>query len=172
MLLKFLCRLGVAEVITGKGDTIYLIRFNLTPSTRWGQLLFHVFYRGDEDPDPHDHPWRFWTCPWQTYLEEVMQHDGTMKAGLVERWRWNKRSWHHTHRVMPDGNQFPLYTLVWRGPYVPGLTWGFWLDATRPGSEEYEDLIGWHVQTNPQAGSRIKVPWRTYLFKEKQKEAI
>ena len=29
----------------------------------FGRLRVHVFYRGDADADPHDHPWDFWTFP-------------------------------------------------------------------------------------------------------------
>ena len=41
--------------------------------TRWwiGRLRLHVFHRGDQDPDPHDHPWDFWTFPFTPYVEEV-----------------------------------------------------------------------------------------------------
>lgn len=36
-----------------------------------GRLRFHIFHRGDADPDCHDHPWDFWTFPLTSYVEEV-----------------------------------------------------------------------------------------------------
>lgn len=184
---KLLRWLGLAEIITGTQDTVYLVRIFLTPRTRWGQLLLHVFYRGDEDLDPHDHHWDFWTLPLlRDYVEEVMRPDheytydgrishyaGTMFDQVVDARRWHFRRAAHTHRVMPAPfNIFPLVTLVWRKPDIPGLMWGFWLDLTRLGAEQYCDPLGVYTHYNPRAGHRIKVPWRTYLFKEPQKEDI
>lgn len=39
----------------------------------FGRLRFHVFFRGDQDPDCHDHPWGFWTFPLRSYVEEVLE---------------------------------------------------------------------------------------------------
>ncbi|TAY95832.1 hypothetical protein [Rhizobium ruizarguesonis] len=51
--------------VDGEHSTPYLTR-------AWiGRLRLHIFYRGDNDPDPHDHPWDFWTFPLTTYVEEV-----------------------------------------------------------------------------------------------------
>ncbi len=36
-----------------------------------GRLRLHVFHHADSDPDPHDHPWDFWTFPLTSYVEEV-----------------------------------------------------------------------------------------------------
>lgn len=203
-LLTLLGRLGWAELIYGQaregGRTLYLARLPLTPMTPWGQLLWHVFYRGDEDPDPHDHPWDFWTMPlFDGYYEEVMDHDGTIRLNLVRAWRWQFRSWAYTHRVLypqhSDGGfgrlvdsyhgmqpayrgstaVWPMHTLVWRKPYRPGLTWGFWVLGNNP----VLDRIGWNVQTNPCTTTsapmdqwRMKVPYRTYIYGEEQKEPI
>ena len=182
--LMWLHRIGWAELIYGQakegGRTLYLARVPLSPMTRWGQLLWHVFYRGDEDPDPHDHPWRLWTYPFQTYLEEVMEHDGTLRYNRVERWRWHFRDFTYTHRVIGplDCGSWPLHTLVWRGPYIAGRRWGFWVKGNNP----VLDLIGWHIQSNPCTTMtdtdrlserwRMKVPWRTYIYGEKQKEPM
>lgn len=202
-LLTWLGRIGWAELIYGQaraeGRTLYLARLPLTPMTPWGQLLWHVFYRGDEDPDPHDHPWDFWTRPlWQGYWEEVMDHDGTLRLNHVPKGRWSFRSWAYTHRVLyPDHGvdgmfvlpitvmaeteearariaDWPLHTLVWKRPYRKGITWGFWVLGNNP----ILDRIGWNVQTNPcttgqdPVKGRMKVPWRTYVYGEEQKEPI
>lgn len=38
-----------------------------------GRLRLHIFHRGDQDPDYHDHPWGFWTFPLTSYVEEVVE---------------------------------------------------------------------------------------------------
>lgn len=37
-----------------------------------GRLRLHILYRGDVDPDAHDHPFSFWTFPLTPYVEEVV----------------------------------------------------------------------------------------------------
>lgn len=41
-----------------------------------GRLRLHIFHRGDQDPDCHDHPWDFWTFPLTPYVEEVAEPTG------------------------------------------------------------------------------------------------
>ncbi len=56
------------SVIYGKEDehaTPFMTRYWL------GRLRLHIFHRGDQDPDCHDHPWDFWTFPLNSYVEEV-----------------------------------------------------------------------------------------------------
>lgn len=88
-----------------------------------GRLRLHIFHRGDSDPDPHDHPFSFWTFPLTSYVEEVtidegVVHEGFTETGLrrpsvpdgehsysivwqiVPAWRWNFRPAEHTHRVL------------------------------------------------------------------------
>lgn len=50
----------------GEKQTPYMVRYWI------GRLRFHIFYRGDADPDCHDHPWDFWTFPLTPYVEEVL----------------------------------------------------------------------------------------------------
>jgi hypothetical protein len=56
---------GVAD----EHDTPYMTRATI------GRLRLHIFWRGDADPDPHDHPWGFWTFPLTSYVEEVIDHE-------------------------------------------------------------------------------------------------
>lgn len=121
----------------GEHDTPYMFR-------AWiGRLRLHIFYRGDADPDPHDHPWPFWTFPLTTYIEEVTtpNGDGSYARGLqmVEAFRWHYRPATHTHRVigrmdpstyelLPALGEFvindkKIITLVWRG--TGERRWGF-----------------------------------------------
>lgn len=51
----------------GAHETPYMTRAWL------GRLRLHIFHRGDQDPDCHDHPWGFWTFPLRSYMEEVLE---------------------------------------------------------------------------------------------------
>lgn len=108
------------SVIFGKdGDhaTPYMTRYWL------GRLRLHIFHRGDADPDPHDHPWGFWTFPFTSYIEEVAVTDPhceicdnpetpcrcaldgvtmaiSMRRQIVPAFRWSYRPATHTHRVI------------------------------------------------------------------------
>lgn len=70
-----------------------------------GRVRIHIFYRGDDDRDPHDHPWPFWTLPATSYVEEVYERiEGTdqfaMRLQVVPAWRLNYRPAEHMHRVI------------------------------------------------------------------------
>ena len=79
------------------------------------RLRLHIFHRGDNDPDPHDHPFYFWTFPLTSYVEEVtirreeeFELDGQKGVSggcekvlrVVPAWRWSYRPAEHTHRVL------------------------------------------------------------------------
>jgi hypothetical protein len=59
---------GISRIMGAEGDheTVYMTRIWMGP------LRFHIFHRGDQDPDCHDHPWDFWTFPLVSYVEEVL----------------------------------------------------------------------------------------------------
>jgi hypothetical protein len=53
---------GKAHTSAGKPSGWHTIQHNGSPyMTRiWiGRLRLHIFYRGDTEPDAHDHPWEF-----------------------------------------------------------------------------------------------------------------
>jgi hypothetical protein len=92
----------------GESRTPYMTR-------AWiGRLRLHIFYRGDNDPDPHDHPWDFWTFPLTSYLEDVTTQlrdavaEGRPEPSpryqkrlqLVCAWRWHYRHAEYCHRVI------------------------------------------------------------------------
>lgn len=53
-------------------NTIYGMDGSPYMTRAWiGRLRFHIFHRGDLDPDHHDHPWDFTTFPLTSYVEEV-----------------------------------------------------------------------------------------------------
>lgn len=79
-----------------------------------GKLRLHIFHRGDQDPDCHDHPWDFWTFPLTSYVEEVLHiRRETIPVGredpparfyratnVVKRFRLHFRPAEHCHRVL------------------------------------------------------------------------
>ena len=98
----------------GKHSVPYMTRIWI------GQLRLHIFYRGDNDPDCHDHPWDFWTFPFTAYVEEVIfpiqdtvaesQPEPKLRYQLVRQvvpaFKWTFRPATHTHRVIgPVGDK-------------------------------------------------------------------
>lgn len=81
-------------------DAPYMLRIWI------GRLRLHIFYRGDLDPDCHDHPWDFKTFPFTSYVEFVevdVSPDRQNPHGfynVVPAWRWTRRKAEHRHRVI------------------------------------------------------------------------
>lgn len=75
-------RLFGRHVIYGKEAehaTPYMTRY-------WfGRLRLHIFHRGDQDPDCHDHPWDFWTFPLTSYVEEVAAYSSAAAMSQMQR---------------------------------------------------------------------------------------
>ncbi len=120
--------------VDGEHRSPYMTRFWI------GRLRLHVFHRGDADPDPHDHPWPFWTFPFTSYIEEVTDYapmqqsppePPAMTLNLVRAFRWTYRPATHCHRVLCRNGDDPtkpnetrkIVTLVWRGRTE--RAWGF-----------------------------------------------
>lgn len=82
----------------GTKQTVYMTRLWI------GRLRFHVFHRGDQDPDCHDHPWGFWTFPLRSYVEEVVDltvgEEPVTRRQVVRAFRLHYRPATHTHRVL------------------------------------------------------------------------
>lgn len=152
--------IGLIERIRGRDGTPYLTRVRLIPGTPWGQLVVHILHRADHDPDPHDHPWDFWTLPLRSYLEEVLDHRGLL-LDAVPAWTWSRRSAHHTHRfVGPARNSDrgkSVVTLVWR--CRKRRAWGFWVN---PDIDMYMDLKPFNA-SNPAKHGRVFIPWERYV---------
>lgn len=133
----------------------------------FGRLRLHIFHRGDNDPDPHDHPWEFWTFPLTSYVEEVYVPEyrrpwdhkivsAQRRLELVERFKLHHRPATHCHRVLggyygldaySEGKATPMVderkvvTIVWRGKI--GRKWGF---------------------LKNRSGVWCWVPWKEYVF--------
>lgn len=133
--------------VDGEHDTPYMTRATI------GRLRFHIFWRGDADPDPHDHPWGFWTFPLTTYMEEVahgpISSTWHTQAGPIQRthifkttevvrsWRLHYRPATHCHRVLgraarKHGGRARWDWHLWPGPVVTVVwrekesrAWGF-----------------------------------------------
>lgn len=102
-----------------------------------GRLALYKYYRGDGDPDPHDHPADFQTFPLSSYVESVYEPlSGKSFAQVVERWRFHYRAATHCHRVLgkwsgivydtallPVVAPGPFWTIVWWGKEM--REWGF-----------------------------------------------
>lgn len=133
-------------------ENLYLTRFMLSPDTRFGRVYLHRFSREDNDRDPHDHPFNFFTLPLnQGYREEVYEH-GVKCVRVIHapRLRWSFRPALHTHRVTEtDSGAWPLWTLVLRGPNV--RKWGFWVFND-------QDAPGFHVPKQ-----RSWIHWKRYV---------
>jgi hypothetical protein len=136
---------GVSQIYGANEDheTVYMTR-------AWiGQLRFHIFHRGDQDPDCHDHPWDFWTFPLRSYVEEVLTPirdtvaEGEIdppqryqrRLNVVKAFRFHFRKADYKHRVLgaykrkiftQDQTDFPpalIPTFVWRSDAY--RKWGF-----------------------------------------------
>lgn len=136
-------RLWKFETVYGNGRSPYLTRLLI------GRLRLHVFHRGDSDPDPHTHPWAFWTFPLTSYVEEVFEPTtGLRRRAVVRAFRLHYRPASHAHRVVArwagigrHTRTGAIVTLAWRGRRAD--TWGFWV--------------------RPYGGPSRLVPWREYL---------
>jgi hypothetical protein len=103
----------------------------------------HIFYRGDEDPDPHDHPMDFWTFPLVSYVEEVYNPaTRARKRHVVRSFRWHFRNAEYSHRVLGRYTGDAEHTGFREPQYGPGKiityvvnhksrrAWGFWVNST------------------------------------------
>jgi hypothetical protein len=123
--------------VDGDHNTPYMTRIAIK------RLRFHIFHRGDQDPDCHDHPWGFFTFPFVSYVEEVLNHvNGKTFLRTVKAFRLHYRPATYAHRVLYSlhmkrggkcwgynegyryANSKKIYTMVW----AEGISrqWGFW----------------------------------------------
>lgn len=135
-------------VITDRDGAPYLERVVLEKD----RTYLHVIYKGDDDRDPHDHPWDFTSLiVWGSYVEHSFLPE-PCRDGMPHRWdgpggmghctacgadraavnlvprRDVYRSGMHNHKDAADLHRLelpdgPVVTLVRRGPTV--RRWGF-----------------------------------------------
>lgn len=122
----------------------------------WRGYRIHIFWRGDRDIHPHDHPNDFWTFPLRGYWEDVFDpRDGRRRLNYVKPFRWHFRPAEYAHRVLgatrharwiPDHFTGGFITLVKEGPEK--RRWGFWVQ-----DPELSPAMRW-------------IYWRKYLGEE------
>lgn len=155
--------------------TLYMTRAWL------GRLRFHLFHRGDADPDCHDHPWGFWTFPLRSYVEEYLEPRIETRFGplgsfnpdlglgeressttrvyyvpqlrIVRAFRLHYRPAVYRHRVLGAyAGTRPSFQINWkREGLVPTIVWRE--RASRP----------WGF-TKLRDGKWCWVPWITYVY--------
>lgn len=108
---------------------------------RLWRLAIYKYYRGDNDPDAHDHPGPFWTYPLQSYIESLYDPmvDKWTK-NIVYAWELHHRPATYCHRVVgrwsgiktSTGKHIPItddikpfWTIVWWGKRT--REWGFYV---------------------------------------------
>lgn len=165
---RAVAKCGLGERIGNWNVSAYGFRWYLSPRTPWGQLLLHRFWREDDDPWCHDHPWSFVTIPlnFWGYVEEVPWRDVT-KMVHVMGWLPHYRPASYTHRIIGRARwdhgvrvvkDKPMTSLVWRS--VQKNSWGFVVDR------DYALEKGWEAaEVYPFNPHRVWVHWRTYLGK-------
>lgn len=145
-----------------------------------GRLRFHLFCRGDEDPDCHDHPWGFWTFPLRSYVEEYLEErtatryragarpDGTAEPyqrtyyirhqRVVKAFRLHRRDASFKHRVLGVHSGWAIRmppdptTILYRYEgYVPTIVW-----RDRP----HGRLWGFYKE---RLGVWCRVQWQEYV---------
>tara|TARA_Y100000768_G_C23950045_1_gene669659 strand:- start:660 stop:1382 length:723 start_codon:yes stop_codon:yes gene_type:complete len=116
----------------------YLIRYYLLFTNREKfpfNVFIHKFMKGDDDEDPHDHPWGFFHIILSGgYWEEVPVNNTTdinkrFDNGFCKIWRragyWNIVNSDYTHRIDLKENNTKPWTLFI--PLNKNNIWGFWV---------------------------------------------
>lgn len=114
----------------------YLIRYYLLFTNRENfplNVFIHKFMKGDDDEDPHDHPWGFFHIILSGgYWEQIPVDDKDEPKfckGFCKVWRkpgyWNIVNAKYTHRVELDEVSPKPWTLFI--PLSHNNYWGFWV---------------------------------------------
>ena len=151
----------------GTNETVYMTRFWIGP------VRVHIFHRGDQDPDCHDHPWGFWTFPLRSYVEEVLTpiRDAVAEGReapaqryqrtkqVVRAFRLHYRPATHRHRVIGPWDGQPYNPLNGGTFMAPGTVEG--LIPTIVWREKPTRKWGF---TKERDGQWCWVPWKKYVF--------
>lgn len=149
-------------------ETVYMTR------VWFGRLRFHIFFRGDQDPDCHDHPWGFWTFPLRSYVEEVLEERiekrwGTDPVTLEGTYR--ERSYFERHFNVVSAFRLHYRPATYRhrvlGPYagysVKGVPVYAFSGAVPTVVWRDKPSRAWGF-TKERSGIWCWVPWRDYVF--------
>lgn len=167
---RLLCKLfPYTDIMRDDTDDIYLRRFFIYPRDKdfgknkgKGRIYLHKFYRGDEDPHMHDHPWPFVSfILTRGYTEEtpVLQVNGDdsdlrkvkrifydSDADEIRRRIFYPRfslldrpaTWRH-RVILKD--LVPVWTIVRTG--VKERSWGFWIKDKLCPWRSYSNGVCW-----------------------------
>lgn len=154
------------DIMRSGTDEIYLRRWFIYPRYKEfkkmePRIYLHKFYKGDEDPHLHDHPWPFTSVILgRGYWEETSDQDGLTAQGCgtdlcytlgpnnehrVQKWykRFSilKRPATWKHRVVLDDLDEPIWTLIKTG--VKERSWGFWIMGKLCPWKNYSQGVCW-----------------------------
>lgn len=135
-----------ADIPDARDETVVYLRRLRIIQTPWFAIYLHWIYQPDEDRDPHDHPFNFWSLVvrggytervWRVSPGRHMLHN--RDHGYTEQW-WRRFSWHkmdqeHAHmiRTLTPGT----ITLVFCGPKNENSHWGFYTEDGFVGWRDY-----------------------------------
>lgn len=132
------------HVLNGDG-TPHLSRLRII-QTPLGGVYLHAIHSKDDDRDPHDHPWTFWSMVLSgIYIDRVWDDPRDLKDSYTRVHR--KRKIHRTRRSQAHqivGLRGNVRTLVLVGP--KGKSWRFW---TPEGPVDWKDYDKRGEQSEP-----------------------
>jgi hypothetical protein len=126
---------------SGEEKVLYMRRFHLFHG-KSARYYLHVFYRGDEDADPHDHPWDFesWILKTGYYDETWEQVEGQgrriKEAPFLKPGMHIRRPASHIHRVRLKDPETKVWTFVKTSGKVK--SWFFYTPTGPVGWKDYE----------------------------------
>lgn len=127
-------------VIPCNDGEIYLIRYRLV-DTPWFGVYLHDIRKEDQDYDPHDHPWVFWSFILRGFYGEVWWRvkEGHaisgMHASSWRRWSLHKMTQDKAHKI--HYAEPGTWSLIVRGRR--NQSWGFY---TQDGLVDWRDYKG------------------------------
>jgi hypothetical protein len=98
----------------------------------WFNIYLHRIFRDDQDKDPHNHPWNFWSIIlWGAFIEDGL-HDKTSGIKSVGTCHYMSMKDYHKNRVIST-----VTTLVLTGKR--SQDWGYMTKDGYVGWEEYRE---------------------------------
>lgn len=156
---RLLCRLfPYTDIMRDGTNDIYLRRWFIYPRNQdfkkfVPRVYLHKFYRGDEDPHLHDHPWGFTSLILtRGYWEETpAQFGGLRWYKDPDTGDWRSRKFYRRfsvlrrpavwkHRVILKDEK-PVWTIVRTG--VKERSWGFWIKDKLCPWRNYHSGVCW-----------------------------
>jgi len=124
-------------------DALYLRRIRII-QTPWFALYLHHIMEEDHDPDPHDHPFNFWSIVLRGGYMETITYDRprvSYLGGALGNWKalsFHKMSKHDFHRIvkiLPN-----TWTLIFVGRRTKD--WGYLVDGRVVQWQQYKHIGG------------------------------